>query len=305
MTILDDAREGMDDSVRPQDDLFGHVNGRWLATAEIPADKPGWGAFQALAERAEKEAGAIIEECAAAAEAPKGSPVQQIGDLFTSFMDEERIEQLGADPVRGEIERLRAIEDLDDLVRFVGEMERRGMGGFFGAYVDTDDRDSDRYLVKLVQGGIGLPDESYYREEKFAETRQAYVAYLTRLFELTGHPAAAAAAEQVMRVETRIAEGHWERAETRDVLKAYNLKTFAELESLAPAFPWGLWVEAIGGTEDTLAETVVRQPSAIEHLSAVLTELPLPDWKAWTAIRVIRSAAPYLSQEFVETNFDF
>src|SRR3954447_690312 len=236
MTILDDAREGMDDAVRPQDDLFGHVNGRWLATAEIPADKPAYGAFLALAEKAEKEARAIIEECAAAAaEAPKGSPVQQIGDLFTSFMDEERIEQLGADPVRGEIERLRAIEDLDDLVRFVGEMERRGMGGFFGAYVDTDDRDSDRYLVKIVQGGIGLPDESYYREEKFAEIREAYVAYLGRMFGLAGHAEPEAAAAQVMRVEGRIAEGHWERAETRDVIKSYNLRTLAELETLAPA----------------------------------------------------------------------
>ncbi|MDX6326758.1 MAG: putative endopeptidase [Nocardioidaceae bacterium] len=261
MTILDDAQAGMDETVRPQDDLFGHVNGRWLETVEIPSDKAVWGAFPALAERAEKEAAAIIEECAAAsADAPAGSPVQQIGDLWKSFMDEDRIEALGADPVRADLEVLAAVEDLDGLVRFVGAMERRGMGGFFGAYVDTDDRDSDRYLAKIVQGGIGLPDETYYREEKFAEIREAYVAYLTHMFELTGHPSAATAAGQVMRVETCIAEGHWERAETRDVLKGYNLKTLGDLDSLAPSFPWRSWVEAIGGTEETLAESIVRQP---------------------------------------------
>src|SRR3954469_6633750 len=259
--------------IRPQDDLFGHVNGHWLETVEIPADRSSWGGFVMLADISEKRVRHIIEELAETP-AEHGSNAQKIGDLYASFMDEDRVEALGAEPIRGDLDTLSGLTSFDELVEFVGSLERRGGRGFFGAYVDTDDRDSDRYLVKIVQGGIGLPDESYYREEKFAETRQAYVAYLTRLFELTGHPAAAAAAEQVMRVETRIAEGHWERAETRDVLKAYNLKTFAELESLAPAFPWGLWVEAIGGTEDTLAETVVRQPSAIEHLSAVLTELP-------------------------------
>jgi putative endopeptidase len=306
MTILDDAREGMDESVRPQDDLFGHVNGRWLETAEIPADKAAWGAFVALAVQAEEEAHAIIEECAAqGSDAPQGSPVQQIGDLWSSFMDEDRIERLGAEPIQGDLERLRAVEDLDGLVRFVGEMERRGMGGFFGAYVDTDDRNSDRYLVQLVQGGIGLPDESYYREEKFAEIRQAYVGYLATMFGHAGQPDPATAAEQVMAVESRIAEGHWDRAATRDVLKGYNLKTFAELEALAPSFPWRSWVEAIGGDDDTLAESVVRQPSALEHFSALLTEVTLDEWRAWTAIRVVRSAAPYLSRELVEANFDF
>jgi endothelin-converting enzyme/putative endopeptidase len=153
MTILDDARSGMDPTVRPQDDLFGHVNGRWLTEVEIPSDRASWGAFAAIAEKAEHQVCAIVEECAdAAAQAPKGSPAQQIGDLWTSFMDEERIEALGASPLAGDLSRLAQVADHEQLAAYVGGLERRGGSGFFGAYVDTDDRDSDRYLVHLVQG---------------------------------------------------------------------------------------------------------------------------------------------------------
>src|SRR4051812_1961592 len=195
MTILDDARAGMDLSIRPQDDLFGHVNGHWLETEEIPPDRSAWGAGSKLAVQAEEDVRALVEECASASDgvstgstAEHGSPTQQIGDLWRSFMDEERIEELGADPVQPDLAALQAIGSLADLVTFVGGLERRGMSGFFRAYINTDDRNSDRYVVNLLQGGIGLPDESYYREEKFAEIREAYVAYLTRIFELTGNP---------------------------------------------------------------------------------------------------------------------
>src|SRR4051794_36226330 len=158
MTILDDARAGMDPAVRPQDDLFGHVNGRWLAEEDIPSDRATWGAFALIAERAEHQVRAIVEESAAAsASAPTGSPTQQIGDLWRSFMDEERIDALGAAPVADALARLAEVTDHAELAAFMGRFERRGGSGFFGAYVDSDDRDSDRYLVNLVQGGLGLP----------------------------------------------------------------------------------------------------------------------------------------------------
>src|SRR4051794_28162047 len=187
MTILDDARAGMDASIRPQDDLFGHVNGRWLAEEEIPSDRSSWGAFAVIAETAEQQVRAIIEECAAAsATAEKGSPTQQIGDLWKSFMDSDRVEELGAAPVAADLERLAAVSDHDQLASFIGGFERRGGGGFFRSYVDTDDRNSDRYVVNLVQGGLGLPDESYYREDKFQAIRDAYLAYLGRMLALAG-----------------------------------------------------------------------------------------------------------------------
>ncbi len=309
MTILDDAREGMDPQVRPQDDLFGHVNGQWLATAEIPADRAGWGAFTMLAEQAEQHAREIIEECEAGADAePAGSTVQQIGHLFRSFMDQERVEALGTEPIAEDLATIAGVTDHAGLASYIGRRERQGGGGFFGAYVDTDDKDSDRYLVNLVQGGLGLPDESYYREEKFAEIREAYLAYLTRMFELTGAhygEDAAQSASLVMELETRLAEGHWERSETRDVLKAYNLRTYDEVKALAPEFAWDEYAAALGAQEHTLAQVVVRQPSFFEHLSAVLGATDLASWKAWASAKVIRGAAPYLGSDLVETNFDF
>ena len=304
MTILDDARPGMDPDIRPQDDLFRHVNGRWLDTTDIPADRSAWGSFVELAEQSEARVRQIISELAEKQHEP-GSNAQKIGDLFTSFMDEQRIEALGAEPVREHLEQLAALSDLDALAGFIGGLERRGGGGFFGAYVDTDDRNSDRYLVNIVQGGIGLPDESYYRDDKFADIRTAYVAHLEKILTLAGWVEPSHAAQQVMDVETRLAQGHWERAETRDVLKAYNLTPLDGLRTMVPALPLETWAVALGATEDTLAETIVRQTSYLEHLSTVLTEAPLEDWKAWAAIRVVRSAAPYLSSAFVDENFEF
>ncbi|RYU10296.1 peptidase M13 [Nocardioides iriomotensis] len=304
MTMLDDARPGMNPDIRPQDDLFGHVNGRWLDETEIPSDRSAWGSFTVLADAAEEHVHRIIEELAQG-EHEAGSNAQKIGDLFASFMDEERVEQLGADPIRGELEELGAVADKTALAAYVGRLERQGGGGFFGAYVDTDDRNSERYVVNVLQGGLGLPDESYYREAKFAEVREKYLAHLERMFTLAGLADAATAAQRVLAVETRLAEGHWARAETRDVIKTYNLRSLADLKDAAPAFAWDAWATALGADDQTLAEVVVRQPSFFEHFSNVLAEIDLEDWKAWTAIRVIRSAAAYLSSDFVEESFEF
>jgi endothelin-converting enzyme/putative endopeptidase len=298
----------MNHDIRPQDDLFGHVNGRWLDTAEIPADRSSWGPFAELADESESRVRAIVEEFVdqvRAEVAKPGSNAQKIGDLFASFMDEEQAERLGAEPIREDLERLQAVGDHAALAAFMGALEREGGGGFFGAYVDTDDRDSDRYVVNVAQGGLGLPDESYYRDEKFAEIREAYVAHLAKLFTLAGWPDPDVAARRVMDVETRLAKGHWERAETRDVIKTYNLRSIDELKGLAPSFAWDAWSASVGATDQTLAEVVVRQPSYLEHLSKSVEEVPFEDWKAWAAMRVARASAPYLSSAFVEENFDF
>ncbi|KQT90703.1 peptidase M13 [Marmoricola sp. Leaf446] len=303
MTILDDAREGMDPDIRPQDDLFGHVNGRWLDTATIPDDRSSWGPFVMLADQAEEHVREIVEACAQGR--IEGEEARKIGDLYASFMDEERVDELGYSPIVPLLEQVDAISDLGSLSRFLGSFERRGGGGLFGSFVDTDDRDSDRYLVQVGQGGIGLPDESYYREDKHAEVRDKYVAYLRRLLTLAERPDAEATAARVLALETRIAEGHWERAATRDVIKTYNLRTLAELETTVPSFDFTAWITALGGDRSTIAETIVRQPSFFEHLEVVLGESDIEDWKAFLTVRALRTAAAYLSGDFVETNFDF
>ena len=258
MTILDDAREGMNERIRPQDDLFGHVNGTWLDTVEIPSDRASWGPFVTLADEAEQQVRVIIEEQA------EGT---KIDDLYASFMDEARVEELGAKPIQPVLEAIAALRDKRDLAAFLGEFERMGGSGLFGSYVDTDDRQSDRYIVNILQGGIGLPDESYYREDKYAEIREKYLAYLTRMLELVGHDDPAGTAKRVLDLETRLAKGHWERAATRDVLKTYNLTTYADLKKLLPSFDFDAYLTNIGGSPD--AGLTITLPQAMGYERAM------------------------------------
>ncbi|GAB3774807.1 M13 family metallopeptidase [Nocardioides ginsengisegetis] len=295
----------MNPDIRPQDDLFGHVNGRWLDETEIPSDRSSWGPFVQLADVAEEQVRRIIEDIASADPASLDDEARKIHDLYASFMDTETINHRGLRPVRPLIDAVAALRDTRDLAAFLGEFERIGGHGLFGSYIATDNKDSDRYLFHLVQGGLGLPDESYYRDDKFAEVREKYVAYLTRLLGLAEHADPAGAAATVLAIDTKLAAGHWERAETRDVQKTYNLTTMAELKELCPSFDWDAYIRNLGGNEQTAAESCVRQPSYFAHLSTVLDEVPIEDWKAWMVVHVLRSAAPYLTDDFVETNFDF
>ncbi|MBM0126613.1 peptidase M13 [Pimelobacter simplex] len=299
----------MDLDIRPQDDLFGHVNGTWLAQTEIPSDRSSWGPFVQLADQAEEDVRVIITELAQTAGASGDEDARKIADLFNSFMDTERVEAAGLAPAQPLIDAVAGLRDVRDVAAFLGEFERIGGYGLFGSYVDTDSKQSDRYLFHVVQGGLGLPDESYYRDDKFAEIRTAYVAYLARLLTLGGHPDPAAAAQRILDLDTELAKGHWERAETRDVQKTYNLMTADELKALCPAFDWDAYITNLGGhlsgEHATVAEVVVKQPSYLEHLSGVLESQPIEAWRDWFLSRVLRSAAPYLTEAFVETNFDF
>jgi putative endopeptidase len=305
VSILDDARPGMDTETRPQDDLFGHVNGRWLAETEIPSDRSSWGPFVMLADEAEQQVRDIITELSEqSAEALDGEALK-IAALYNSFMDEAAIAAAGSRPIRPLLDAVAALRDTRDLAAFLGEFEQIGGAGLFGSYVTTDANDSERYLFNVLQGGLGLPDESYYRDEKFAAIREKYVAYLTRLLGLAGVDRAEAIAARVLEIDTRLAQGHWERAETRDVQKTDNLTTYAALRELAPAFDWDAYFTNLGCALDKVVETNVRQPSYFQHLSTVLGEVPIEDWRDWLTTRVLRSAAPYLTDDFVETNFDF
>ena len=153
--------EWVDDSVRVQDDLFAHVNGKWLERHVIPEDRAIDGAFHVLRDRAEENVRDIITECAESSP-PSGSDALKIGDLFASFMDTDHIDALGIGPIRGELDKIAGIDSTTALARRMGRLTRHGVGGLFGFYVDTDARQSDRYLVHIVQSGLGLPDESYY-----------------------------------------------------------------------------------------------------------------------------------------------
>ena len=295
-------RDELDLEVRPQDDLFRHVNGKWIARSEIPADKARWGSFYLLAEESEKAVREIILEARTAA---PGTEERKFGDLYASFMDETRVEELGATPLAADLATVEAVTSLPELLGTLGRLERAGVSGAFGLFVDNDPGDPERYLVFVEQGGLGLPDESYYRDEKFTAIRESYQTFLTRMFGLAGLDAAAGRAERVFLLETELATHHWDKVRSRDSEKTYNLKTWGQVTALAAGVDLHLWLDGLDGPAGALDEVVVRQPSFVTGLAEMLTEDRLEGWKDWLRWQIIRSSAAVLSSDFVESSFDF
>ncbi|MFC5929872.1 peptidase M13 [Cryobacterium melibiosiphilum] len=295
-------QDELDPEVRPQDDLFRHVNGKWIARTEIPADKARWGSFTLLAEESEKAVRDIILESQAA---EPGTQERKVGDLYASFLDEERIEALGATPLAADLATVDTITSIPELLSTLGRLERAGVSGAFGLFVDNDPGNPERYLVMLQQGGLSLPDESYYRDEKFADIRVAYLAFLERMFTLAGQDDAPGRAQRVFDLETELATHHWDKVASRDSEKSYNLRTWGQVSALAAGADLDLWLDALDVPAGSFDEVVVRQPSFIAGLAESLTEDALESWTDWLRWQIIRSSSSYLSGEFVEANFDF
>ena len=293
-----------DPAVRPQDDLFGHANGTWVARTEVPADRGRYGTFDVLRERAEEQVRAIIEEVAASDAVP-GSVARKVGDLYAAFLDEERVDTLGSAPLEVELAQVRAVTDSAQVMPLLGRLGRAGVAGLVHPFVNTDDRDPHRYVVYLEQGGLGLPDESYYREDGHADKRAAYVPHVARMLALAGWPEPEIAAERVMALETRLAAGHWDKVTNRDPVKTYTLLDAAGLAELSPGVDWAGFVVGLGAPATAFDAVVVRQPDHLRSLAAALTEVPVETWRDWLAWQVVHAHAPYLATPFVEENFDF
>ncbi|WP_181574179.1 M13 family metallopeptidase [Microbacterium sp. SMR1] len=288
--------------IRPQDDLFRHVNGSWLERTEIPDDKARWGSFHVIAEQAESDVRAIIDE---ATTAEPGTVQRKIGDLFTSFMDTARIDELGSEPLRPQLARVDAVDSIPALLRTVGELEREGIGGMIGTFIEPDPGNPERYVVFFVQGGLSLPDESYYRLDGFAPTRTAFRGYAERMLELAGVADAAEQAERIARLETELAAHHWDNVRNRDAVATYNLHTWDEVTTLA-GVDLDPWLDGLAPRHrDGFAEINVNQPSFLSGLGTLLTDERLEDWKAWLRLQVVRASAPFLPDAFVAENFDF
>lgn len=306
-----------DAKVRAQDDLFLHANGRWITDTDIPEDKASFGVFYLLHEEAERAVRDIIVD---AQTAPEGSEQRKFGDLYTSFLNEERVESLGVSPLEDLRAAVESVESVDDFLEVLGTVERRGVEGLFRLFVDNDPGNPLRYLVFWEQGGISLPDESYYREEKFSTIRDSYRLHLQKMFEcalsgssLFSHISAEERANNVVTLETEIAAAHWDNVRNRDVNATYNPLSWGELldmwasPSRADSSPHPLerWRSGFSAPSEVFKEIVVRQPSFIQLISGLLTPERLESWKQWLDWKVIHAAAPYLSASFVEENFDF
>ncbi|WP_405471821.1 M13 family metallopeptidase [Paenarthrobacter ilicis] len=292
----------IDHNVRPQDDLYQHVNGAWLSTTKIPDDRALEGTFTALRDGAELAVKEIIEEAAGKAGDATGVE-QQVGALYASFMDEAAAERKGLDPLRARLQEVRDVASLQELVALLGKLFRCDVSGLFSIYPAPDAGNPERILLYIGQGGLGLPDESYYREDKFADIVAAYGDYISKLFTLAGVEDSGAAAVRVVALETALASSHWDNVTLRNPQKTYNLKTAAEAEALFPLLE--TWFEAAGIEPSKRGEIVVSTPDFFAEAASLMVNEQLETWKEWLTLRVISSAAPYLSSEFVTTNFDF
>ncbi|MCL1900277.1 MAG: peptidase M13 [Promicromonosporaceae bacterium] len=303
----------LDPATRPQDDLYRHVNGRWLATHEIPADRPLDGSFMQLRDLSEERVRAIIEDLGAqAAAAPAGggpaSTAAKIGALYASFMDEDSIADKGTSPIRPMLDAIEAIETREDLVTVIGDLARSGDVTTVGIGIEADLLDPSQYAVYLMQAGLGLPDEAYYREDDYAEIRAEYVTHIARMLALAGFPHDGSpheAAEQVMALETKLAGFHWDVVKSREIDQMYNPTSLEQLMVEAPGFDWPAFADRIGLTDAAKGKLIACQPSYLTGVAALGMSEPIDAWKFWAAFHLISSYAPYLSDQFVEANFAF
>jgi predicted metalloendopeptidase len=293
-----------DKSVRPQDDFYRYVNGNWLKTAKIPADRAEYGSFIKLDEDSQARLRTIIEESSAKPQKAAGSDEQKVGDLYASFMNEKKLEELSLKPLEGELARIDAVQNNDQLASLFAHFGLINVNTPLGAYVNQDDKDPNQYIVNFFQSGLGLPDRDFYLvdDPKFKEIRQKYLVHVEKMLTLAGDKSAAAEAKQIMDLETALAKKYWTRVESRDADKVYNKYEIAKLKNITPAFNWDIFLKDSGITSPAV---IVAQPSAFTGFGEQLQKTPLPVWKTYLKWHLISSYAQYLSKPFVDQDFDF
>jgi len=304
---------GIDRAVKPGDDFFRYANGAWLRTAEIPPDRSSWGPAEKLAELTDERNAELIRN--AAATAPAGSEARKVGDYYASFMDEAGIERLGLKPLAPGLARIDAIGDRAALARALGETLRADVDvlnatnfytpNLFGLWVAQDLDDPKRYSPFLLQGGLGMPDRDYYvnSSPKMADIRAKYQAHIAALLNLAHVTDAARRAAAIYQLEHSIAEAHWSREQSEDVLKGNNHWAAAEFAKRAPGLDWSAFFTAAGLAGQ--GELVVWQPSAVTGISALTASVPLDTWKDWLRFHLIEGNCAYLPKAFVEERFAF
>ena len=301
-----------DKAIRPQDDLFQHVNGGWLKKTEIPADKSSYGAFDMLFDKAQADLKAIVEEAGRSTTKTAGSDAQKIGDFYESFMTEALVEKLGLSPLNGELAAIDAIKTKTDLARHFGKFFKLNLINPVVGYVDGDAQQPTHDVLYLYQGGLGLPDRDYYLKDdpKLKEYREKYVAFLTTILQLAGERGAPLKgvpyehmAADIFALETRLARSHWTNVENRDAVKTYNKVTLADLGKQFPGFDWQAWTAELGVSGNPAV--VVSQPSYLKAFAGAVNELPVERWKPYLKASLLNGFAPYLNKSFVDAEFGF
>jgi putative endopeptidase len=293
---------GADKATHPGDDFFRYANGAWLDKTEIPADKPGYSLRLAMTDKTEQRLHDLMEENAAKTSHEPQTLEDKVGAFYKSFMDEARIESLGAKAVATQLDAVRGASTRDELAALMGRTNTDFEAGLFNVGIDVDLKDPKHYAVYIFQGGLGLPDRDYYLKADFAKQKAAYETYAGKLLALAGWKAPDKAAKDIVAFETSIAEASWSKAEERDPVAVYNPMTVGELHSFAPGFDWTGYLKQMQLGD--LKRIVVAEKTAFPKLAAIYAKTPVETIKAWQAMHIADNAAFYLSKAFADAYFE-
>ena len=288
---------GMDPSVKPGDDFYDYANGGWAKATPIPADKSNYGAFNVLDDLSRTRTKGLLE----AAQADPGS---KIGAAYTSYLNAATVEAKGLDPIKPWLAEIGAIKSKAAYAALAGKAAQAGIGGPFTLSVGQDDKQPTAYIVRMGQGGLGLPDRDFYLEpgDKMAAIRTAYVAHLEQMLALAGQADAGSRAAALMAFETDIAKVHWSQVDSRDADKTYNKLTLADLQSRAPGFDFAAYLAANGVKPDAL---LVAQPTAFTGEAALIAKAPLGVLKDALLLRSLHAYATFLPDRIANADFAF
>ena len=299
-----------DNSVRAQDDFYRHVNGTWLNSTEIPADKGRYGSFDKLSDDSLEQLRTVVERLTQSADA--ADPDQRkLVELYASFMDEAALEKLDLRPLASEFARIAALKRRSQIPGLIAHFSLLGVGAPYRPQVHQDARDATKYVFDLHQGGLGMPDRDYYLENdgRLQQIRAKYLQHVETMLRLAGdsvagEPAAAQEAHDIVALETALAKVQWTKVENRDPVKTYNRVELTQLARLAPGYNWKAYLSDAGvaGKVDYL---VISQPSYITAFNELVARTPLPVWRSYFRWRLLSEFAPFLSKKFVDENFAF
>ena len=298
-------KANMDTNIRPQDNFYRYINGGWMNSHNIPGDKTAIGSFYDLRDKADEDVNAIIEELAATDDLIMGSDEQKVADLFRSYMNSEKRNTLGINPIQSIITAINNLQDKDDLAEFFGQYSSAGINNPLALYISVDAKNSSSYAIHIWQNGLNLPDKDYYfnEAERFVDLRNGYVSHIENMYNLAGISNGNSAANNIMALETSLAEFHWTRVETRDSEKRYNKFATKKLNSLTSKFNWKAFLAAEGVASQK--DIIINQPDFIEGFGNVFAQTSLETWKQYLTFNTLSAFSSYLTADLDNENFNF